>query len=224
MREMKRLRLAALCAGLLAVVAVASPGLAAGAGQCPSAQAWAWVKAHQGPLPTDARELALYPVAQRMAIVASLDPENRSRLWREHFDRHLNQDASLTSLQRVVLEDAKTLFSPALFSEQAGKSLLEHDLPRLLERAIDAFGQEKGIALLTVIDPSPSPTPEPTPTCSCGTGPADTCGKNRFCDDTATCTPTRLGCGAGGAYACNGQCANNAPVPDPTPVESSNLP
>jgi hypothetical protein len=211
----------AVCCGLLAMLAVASPGLAAGSAgaACPSAQAWAWVNANRDHLPTQAGELALYPAVQRMAIVASLDPANRSRLWREHFQRHLDRDANLTSVQRAVLADAKTLFSPAMFADRsASKALVERDLPQLLERAVDAFGPERGVALLTVIDPTPEPVL--TPHCSCATSPGDTCGSKRYCDDTATCTVSERGCGPGGVYACNGQCASVEPVPvDPTTAQ-----
>jgi hypothetical protein len=197
-----------LCAGLLSMLALAAPGLAAGHGgssTCASAQIWTWANA-QRPLPTDSRVLAQYPQEQRMDMVALLDPQNRSRLWREHFQAHLDGDKDLTSAQRAVLEDAIALFSPELFgpaSDPAVKGLRERDLPALLERASDAFGHDRGIALLTVIGKSVIISGN----CKCATPPGDTCGSGRYCDDTADCTPTRLGCGPGGVYACNGMCA-----------------
>jgi hypothetical protein len=205
MRERKCLRFA-LGAGLLLLLAAAAPGSAAkapAAGQCASAQAWAWVDAQHGQLPSTSEDLARYPVPQRMAILASLDAQTRSRIWREHFQRHLDRDANLTSAQRAVLEDALALFSPELFAAPAERRSGD-DLPALLERAKDAFGRTRGIALLTVIDPNPTPVPV-TPNCACATSPGDTCAT--YCDDTEVCTPSRRGCGPGGVYACNGMCA-----------------
>lgn len=202
----------AMAVGLFLLV-TAAPGSAAKAPageQCASAKAWAWLDAYHGPLPSTLEELARYPVAQRMVILTSLDPQTRSRIWREHFQRHLDQDANLTSDQRAVLEDALALFSPELFStpgDHAG-----NELPALLERAKKAFGRDRGIALLTVVNPGGTPVPA-YPNCACATSPGDTC--KTYCDDTADCTPTRLGCGPGGVYACNGMCAPAPPPPPP---------
>jgi hypothetical protein len=212
-RETKRLRFdLAVFACLLLVFAVAEPGRAAGAGQCATAQAWAWLDTQKGPLPGTSEELAHYPVPQRMVIVASLDAQTRSRLWREHFQGHLDHDRNLTSAQRAVLEDAVALFSPELFAKPAARADQERfdtELPALLERAKEAFGRNRGIALLTVIDPDP--TPVPTPNCACATAPGDTC--STYCDDTEDCTLSRRGCGPGGVYACNGMCAPPPPPP-----------
>ena len=187
------------------VLVLSSPVLATS--RCSAVQQW--VESHRGHLPTSSEELARFPVDQRMAIVAALDPETRSRLWQEHFRFHLAKDLDLTVAQREVLEEAIQIITPELFAEDTGdpliKNHLEIELPKILNRAIELFGTDRALELMTQIGPTPKSLIS-DPKCKCATSPGDTCGAERYCDDTVVCTPTRTGCGPGGVYACNGMC------------------
>lgn len=199
-----------------------------GPSECAATQQW--IQAHQGELPSTLRELDRYPMPQRMAIVAALKPEVRSRVWREHFKRLLVQGgAELTGAQREVLEEAMEVMTPELFAGTADDPLvkirLESDLPRLMERAVEAFGAPRALKTFTGVGTVPDPDPVDGVRCNCATHPGDTCGSGRYCDDTEVCTGSRTGCGPGGVYVCNGMCVNNTPDPgDPTdpPTGSAN--
>jgi len=205
---MRNRALPLLCAacGLAAILSLASAPARAAAPQPECAAADAWVNAHRSELPTSYEALGKYSAEYRRAIVAALDPGSQSQLWRTQFERSLAA-ADLTAEQRGILREAIELASPDFFA----KPDLE-EISHLMVRAIQAFGAERANQIFVELGSAAPGAVVVTPACPCATAPGDTCGTNKYCDDTAVCNPSSRGCGPGGVYACNGMCANNVKI------------
>jgi len=92
---------------------------------------------------------------------------------------------------------------PQISPEIACKNPAE--VPPLVRTAAEVFGSEKA-GRIFLVNNAVVGGPIPSPQCQCGTDPGGGCPAGASCDDTELCRVTRLGCGPGGVYACNGMC------------------
>ncbi len=177
--------------------------------------AQSWLDTNRGTFPSDYEGILQYPADLRMAIVATLGADEQSHIWRQQFQRYLDDEPGLTRQQRAVLRDAIALAGPELFARGGDRALrarlLGIELPHLWDRATQLFGRDKAREIFAQLGPADlfAKAIACAAKCSCATPPGDTCGSGKYCDDTSSCGVTRLGCGPGGVYACNGDCASN---------------
>jgi hypothetical protein len=63
----------------------------------------AWVDRHPESLPGTLAELSRYPMMFRRVMINRVDAPTRVRLWREHLESFLNDDAGLRPDQRAFI-------------------------------------------------------------------------------------------------------------------------
>ncbi len=153
-------------------------------GSCREAQAW--ISEHSGSLPSTAAEMAQLPPAHRRYSFAALEPEVKSRIWRERLEGVL-KERQLTDAQRAVVQEAIAVFSPELYRGGSVSQSWRSAVARTFSRsdAIEVFEQLGPAGLLPL----------------CGCNNEDDCPPNRDCN-FESCTPTASGCGPGGADQC----------------------
>jgi hypothetical protein len=214
--------------GAIAVIAVGSPILLAARPPIASSRAEpackvlaTWAQNHSRELPTTYAEIGRYPLGYRRAIQGVLPLATRREMWQTQL--RLYRDAlSLTSDQQAFLDNARKVLDEIL-SEGTSKDRLQPVGDSLLKAAQAVLGKELALRVFTVLGPvtdnlsqdpmrhvfdgviSPSPAAVPAvPFANCNCHQSET--ELSCLGVTPACT-TSQGCGAGGAYSCNG-CTN----------------
>lgn len=158
-------------------------------GGCREAQAW--VTEHARALPPVAAEMARLPPVYRKYAFDALDPEAKSRIWRERLQGVLNE-RRLTRKQRALVQEGIGILSPQLYRSHAR-------VPEPWRSAVArAFSRSEEVEIFERLGPSPNATGL-LPNCGCNS--QDDCPPNRICN-FESCNPTASGCGPGGVDQC----------------------
>ena len=229
-----------LCLSIVAAVAMAgvlAPMIAEGP-ECLAAEGW--VESHASNLPDSLEAISSYPHLYRAKIFGELQPDVKSRLWREHLLAALAQHPEWTPRQTDLVSKAIRLLSPQLYAlpesglqrEQAGQRI-----DALWEEALQVFSRQQAEALLVRLG-SPQPTYRATSSwpiflrskvrqslsveaqviginkpCDCFRGDERPCPNLEWCLEGCKV----VWCGPGWLDFCDGICVATAPG-DPVPV------
>jgi hypothetical protein len=169
----------------------------------------AWVEANSDRLPAEYDEFVLYSMAYRRAIFSELTPEQKSRLWREHFDRYLASHPHLTAEQVEAIQQAIALASPATYAAQAGGEEGAGEAFNQLKRdVVAAFGKDESRLLFATLGPVESRYADSNTMaviwCNCSIYD-DWCWGSCIKTSPSSCV-IKPGCGFLGFSTCNGQC------------------
>jgi hypothetical protein len=208
----------ALCCGVLLAsqaLLVSVPMSAASGSSCTELRRWA--QSYKGTSPS-LEQLAQYDKAHRVAIFNAITPQVRSALWQEQL-RRFDQRADLSLSQHELINEARNLVTPALYTHDAESTKA---LDALMPRIKETFTSREHKQFLTnVAFTTVAPQPQTatlwdrlarpfvanahTSSCECSTsnGQAE-CW-------SGSCLPVgcfqQTGCGPFMTWPCNGMCS-----------------
>jgi len=110
----------------------------------------------KGTPPTTFDDFIKFPRECRHAIFSVLTPEARAGLWQEHFDRYLQEHPALTDRQRAVIERAKAMMRPEIYTASPGTPAddkLNEQFGILERETIEQFGKLEGSLLMGQVGP-----------------------------------------------------------------------
>ncbi|HEV7588635.1 MAG TPA: bacteriocin fulvocin C-related protein [Longimicrobium sp.] len=191
-----------IAAPVLAVLLTTTLGSAAPRPEPPEcAVAAAWVRAHQGALPTTLAGLSRHSKLYRRAIYDALPPATREAMWREQLEGYLRPGQPLTETQKAAVRQviAQLPALTAVHPDQALARSLRAQLSTQFERPLLR-------QVFFALGPA-SAQPEPAAN---GRRPLCDCDGDGDCFPGTTCKPVlcsfTTGCGVSGAETCTGVC------------------
>jgi len=120
----------------------------------PDAAAAEWVGAlAPADLRVAAYEIDRYPTRYRRAVMSALTPADRADAWRTQFDRYLETHASLSADERAVIEEARSLLTPAAFTPPLSPEL-GNQIDAAFNRAIAVLGNDAAKELFVNLGPA----------------------------------------------------------------------
>jgi len=120
----------------------------------PDAAAAEWVQTlAPADLQAATAEIERYPARYRRVMMSSLTPSERADAWRAQFDRYVDSHDGLSAEARAVIEDAKSLLTPALFTPPLGQDLRDR-IDGTFNRALEVLGNEAAKELFVNLGPA----------------------------------------------------------------------
>jgi len=170
-------------------------------------------------------ELSELSKADRKASFSLMTAEDKSSLWRVHFNLNLARHPEWTEEQRSIVLEAIALATPALYKVPKDSTWIrrvDEQVRSLTQRALLVFSRQEAAALFSELgfnEESKSNHAQPMMAGSCGCSvESDWCSHQ--CIETG-CTVLTWGCGTMGLYPCNGNCYKpSSPTPTPTPTST----
>ncbi|XYI03667.1 bacteriocin fulvocin C-related protein [Sorangium sp. So ce1128] len=169
-----------------------------------------WVAQNAGRLPTEYAELVRYPVAYRRGIFSALDPDAKSSLWKEHFQRYRDERPDLTAAQASFIERLSSSTSAELYKGATDKPAVMKGL----QAEASALFDRDSLRLLAA-QLGPDDAPDDTQACAAGVGSCtcnagdDWCNWGHYCSNKAgDCSITPDGCGWWWDDPCDGLCVD----------------
>jgi hypothetical protein len=165
-----------------------------------------WVTQNAGHLPTKYADIVRYPMTYRRAMLATLDPQAKSRLWGEHLQWYQKTHPNLATGQAEVIDRAAEILSDATIFEQPRSANADQQIKDLGEAAIAAFGQTEAAALIATLGPTENARAI-SGDCECNAD-HDWCifGDCHPSTRSHLCFWSGTGCGVFQIHQCNGLC------------------
>lgn len=98
------------------------------------------------------RNIQNYPALYRRAIMADLEPVDRSDVWRAHFNRYLTTHPNLTAEQRTVVNEAIAIATPDVFAPPVSAEVRDR-VGKLFAKATKVLGPADAGELFVSLGP-----------------------------------------------------------------------
>jgi hypothetical protein len=97
-------------------------------------------------------EIDAYPPVYRRAIMRKMGPQDRSMVWRGHFQRFLRTHRQLSAEQAAVIDDAIALASDEAFTPPLAPDVKEH-ISALFNQSMAVLGPKQTEELFVTLGP-----------------------------------------------------------------------
>jgi hypothetical protein len=94
-----------------------------------------------------------YPTPYRRAMMTALTPEERADAWRIQFDRYIDEHPALTTEQRALLADGKSLLTADVFTPPLSPDL-QARIDSVFKQTIALVGEDAAKELFVTLGPA----------------------------------------------------------------------
>ena len=98
------------------------------------------------------RNIENYPALYRRAIMAELEPADRSEVWRTHFSRYLTMHPNMTAEQLAVVNEAMAIATPEVFNPPVSADVKDR-VGKLFAKAVKVLGPRDAGELFVSLGP-----------------------------------------------------------------------